>query len=133
MHIGRDTNGNVGAPTNIHDTSWYTSSSLPGLEDRGSTVITGHVGRDRYNGVFYALPQVQINDTITITMGDNSELNYRVTKTERVAISDIRMGDYLSYAGTDKPQLHLITCVGVYDSEILSYTDRFIVSAEKIQ
>ncbi|MCA1806834.1 MAG: class F sortase, partial [Actinobacteria bacterium] len=127
-HIGRTQPGNIGAPTNIHDTSWFTSSTPPG-EDEGSSIITGHVGRDRYNGVFYDLPKVRVGDEVMVTKGDGSVIKYVVENTETVAVSKIRMGDYLGHARQDKPKLHLITCVGTFDSELLSFTDRLVVSA----
>lgn len=128
-HVGDTTDGNVGVPIDIYDSSWYNMSSSVGANP-GSSVIVGHVGRSRLPGVFHNLHTLSGGEEITVVMGDDRVYRYSVTSLKEAHVSDIKMSDYLSYYKKPKPLLHLITCSGSVVPGTFSYDSRFIVSAE---
>ncbi len=130
LETGLTKDGHIAAPANIYDVSWYDGSSSPA--DRiGSALLVGHVGTDRLPGVFHNLHKINLGDTITVIMGDNTTHVYTVTSTEDVPEKNINMEKYLSYLNATKRQLRLITCTGDYDAKTYSFDNRLVVLAEE--
>jgi|GEM_PF-270051 len=127
--VGLNSKGEVGVPVNIYDASWFNQSSAVG-DSPGSSVIVGHVGFRSIAGVFHDLDELNKNDIIKITMGDDREITYRVTESEEVKLNDFNMSKYLSYNSSPNAKLHLITCTGSIIPGSTTYDSRYVVSAE---
>ena len=131
IDIGLDKKGNISVPISLHDVGWFTGSSNPAMSP-GSTVLAGHVGGAKNDGVFYNLTNIKSGDIVTVVMGNESKISYKVTSVESVPVKNVQMSKYLSYAGQTKATLHLITCSGSFNTSSLSYNNRLIVSTEKL-
>jgi LPXTG-site transpeptidase (sortase) family protein len=123
-------NGELGTPSNIYDTGWYTSSSKPGTA--GAMLIVGHMTGQRNLGVFTNLSQLVAGDTLTVQRGDGAVFNYRVVHIRTYPLSNVDMASALVPITPGKPGLNLITCSGTYLAAQQTYSDRLIVYAEQI-
>jgi LPXTG-site transpeptidase (sortase) family protein len=123
-------NGQLGTPSNIYDTGWYTSSSKPGTA--GATLIVGHMTGQRSLGVFTNLNKLVTGDVLTVERGDGAVFNYRVVRMTVFPLASVDMSSALVPVTPGKPGLNLITCAGTYLSAQQTYSDRLIVYAEQI-
>ncbi len=126
--VGLNSKNEIGTPASIRNVSWYNGSS-PLLDKEGTSVIVGHRGTDRYNGVFYKLDQLKAGAAVVATMGDGKTITYKVEGSETVPSNQLEMSKYLSYLGNTTRVLYLITCEGDYNDTTHSYPARVIVKA----
>jgi len=124
--VGVNSKGNVGTPASIKHAAWYTGSASP-VDNKGGVLMVGHVGTDRYPGVFAGLHNVTAGDSVEVTMGDGKKVEYAVSRIEDVPSQNVDMGKYLERDGPSV--LHIITCTGDYNARTHTYTDRLIVTA----
>lgn len=125
--VGVNRKGNIGSPASIKNASWYNKSSSP-VDNVGSTLVVGHVGTDKYPGLFAQLYKISKRADIVLTMGDGKIYTYLVTDIKDIDSNKLDMGPYLSRSGSARV-LHLITCTGDYNARTHSYTHRLIVTA----
>lgn len=130
--VGVNTKGNIGAPANIKQASWYTGSDSP-IDSKGDAMIVAHVGTDRYAGAFAKLHETKVGDIVTLTMGDDKKVTYRITSSEDVTPEAMDVARYIG-AGADHEgmYIHLVTCTGDYNARTKTYTHRLIVTAERV-
>lgn len=128
LRLGLTDEGAVAVPKSVWDVGWYDGSASP-VDAAGSTLLVGHVAGPTTGGIFYNLHKLENNDTIDITMGDNSEKHYTVVSQEEVLASSIDINDYLVSPHTDKLGLTLMTCSGDFDARTNTYNKRIIVRA----
>jgi LPXTG-site transpeptidase (sortase) family protein len=126
QYVGVNAQGDMRAPSNFIDTSWYKYGTVPGM--LGSAVLAGHVNNGLgLDGVFKHLTDLKINDDVYIQTTGTTTLHFKV--------SDIEVYPYQSvptttlFAQTDAARLNLITCDGswvpgsdTYDHRIVIYT-----------
>ncbi|TNC20057.1 class F sortase [Amycolatopsis alkalitolerans] len=105
--------------------AWYRLSPVPG--DIGPAVILGHVDGNHKPGIFYRLKDLNPGDQIQVTRSDGKELTFVVD--HKVQVLKDRFPADAVYGNTDKPQLRLITCGGVFDHAEHSYVDNIVVYA----
>jgi LPXTG-site transpeptidase (sortase) family protein len=130
LSVSMSANGQLGTPSNIYDTGWYTSSSKPGTA--GATLIVGHMTGQRSLGVFTNLNKLVTGDVLTVERGDGAVFNYRVVRMTVFPLASVDMSSALVPVTPGKPGLNLITCAGTYLSAQQTYSDRLIVYAEQI-
>lgn len=125
--VGKTEKGAIDAPQTAWGTGWYQEGALPG-NGKGAALIDGHVN-DSFNtpGIFYELSSLLPGDKITIIRGDDSELQYQVTRVDEEPLGSVDMNKVLSPIESDKEGLNLITCGGKYDKAAETYTNRVIV------
>ncbi|MFC4057681.1 class F sortase [Planomonospora corallina] len=104
---------------------WYRLGSTAG--EAGPAIMLGHKDTKKGSAVFSRLHELRNGDTIEVrrqdgmiavfTVGGLEQAEKEVFPTQRV------------YGESAEPQLHLITCGGVYDRTTGHYTDNVIVYA----
>ena len=130
--LGTLKTGAIDTPKTAWDAGWYSSSAQPG--SGGAVVIDGHVN-DALNtpGIFYNLHTLSSGDNIQIQRGDNTVLNYSVIRVDQTPANSIDMQKVLSPAESSNEGLNIITCGGVYDKKLSTYTDRVVVYAKRVE
>lgn len=119
--------------------AWYNFSATPGQND--NAVFSGHVDwqtrdGDPIPGVFYRLRELNIGDTVTVTLEDDQVLEYRVTGNVATDYQDENV--VRSMGPTVRDVITLITCGGSWVPDPSrdnggSYSHRIIVRAERVQ
>ncbi|KFU75454.1 Sortase (surface protein transpeptidase) [Amycolatopsis lurida] len=108
--------------------AWYQLSPVPG--DVGPAILLGHVDGNKQPGIFYKLKDVNPGDEVLVDRSDGKSLKFVVEKKDQVPKD--QFPEEAVYGNTDKPQLRLITCGGVFDQEEHSYKDNIIVYANLV-
>jgi sortase (surface protein transpeptidase) len=108
--------------------AWYQLSPVPG--DVGPAIVLGHVDGNKQPGIFYKLKDVNPGDEVIVERSDGKNLKFVVEKKDQVPKD--QFPEDAVYGNTDKPQLRLITCGGVFDKEEHSYKDNIIVYANLV-
>ena len=129
LTVGLIKGNQIGSPANVYDTAWYTGTSKPGQP--GVSLIDGHVSSWSTQGVFYSLKTLRAGDTIQITLGNDTLLNYSVVKTRTYDSNNIDMTALLSPVDPAKSGLNLITCAGDVIKGTNEFSKRVVVFAEK--
>jgi len=122
--------GELGSPSNIYDTDWYSGSARPGdPASQGAVLIDGHVHGPTLPGVFADIKNLQLNDMVQIVRGDNQIFNYRVIEVQNYQANTMDMGAALKSIKPGTAGLNLITCGGLYSSKNHEYLQRTVVYA----
>ncbi len=123
--LGLRDDGSIEVPEDADDTGWWQDGPEPG--EAGPAVILGHV--DSYTGpaVFFRLDELTAGDEITIDRADGSSVTYAVDRIEQYSKDEFPTEAV--YGSTDEPVLRLVTCGGLFDRDVRSYTDNLIVFA----
>jgi sortase (surface protein transpeptidase) len=127
LQVGETKDGALATPSNVFDAAWYKGSAKPGAP--GATLIDGHVSSWTTNGVFYGIKNLVAGDSIEITKGDNTKLEYTVVKTVAYPVDNVDMNSLMQPITAGKSGLNLITCGGKYDSKSGEFTQRIGVYA----
>ncbi|MDQ3014815.1 MAG: class F sortase [bacterium] len=129
QHVGVGKSGNMAVPTNYTDVGWYRYGPQPG--DRGTAVFDGHLDNGLgLQGVFSRLRLLNPGDVIFVKTDREVHVQFRVTHTDRVSADLSSTGSIFNESGN--PQIKLITCEGEWDPETKSYSNRLIVTAERV-
>ncbi|MDQ3076736.1 MAG: class F sortase [bacterium] len=129
QHVGISKKGTMAVPTNYTDVGWYREGILPG--HKGSAVFAGHYDNGFGNaGVFYKLKDLKPGDDIYVTLADTTELHFKVATTEQLPQDTTETREIFSAEGI--PRIRLITCDGVWNSDLKTYSNRYIVTATLI-
>ncbi|KZB86399.1 class F sortase [Amycolatopsis regifaucium] len=126
--IGKDGKMSVPSAKNPMQAAWYRLSPVPG--DVGPAILLGHVDGNKQPGIFYKLKDVNPGDEILVDRSDGKVLKFVVEKKDQVPKD--QFPEDAVYGNTDKPQLRVITCGGVFDKEEHSYKDNVIVYANLV-
>jgi hypothetical protein len=122
LHLGAD--GELAPPKTNEKAGWYADGTAPG--DVGPAVLAGHVDSQQGPAVFFRLREIETGDKIEVSRGGRT-VKFTVTSTAwypKKAFPTDRV-----YGPTPDRQLRLITCGGVFDKTLRSYTDNFVVYA----
>jgi LPXTG-site transpeptidase (sortase) family protein len=127
LAVAVDSAGQIAVPTASKpmQAAWYRVSPVPGAV--GPAIILGHVDGDQQEGIFAKLGQVAKGDEIIVDRSDGQVLKFVVSRTEQIPKETFPKDAV--YGQTDKPELRLITCGGVFDHAVHSYKDNVIVYA----
>lgn len=126
--LGEDAQGKHEIPSvkTPEQAGWYEMGPEPG--EIGPSIILGHIDGSGKRGVFYDLKKLVVGDKVHITLVNDVELKFVVTKTETVHKDEFP--EDRVYGFTPKRELRLITCGGAFDRSAGHYTDNTIVYAE---
>ncbi|MET8335380.1 class F sortase [Streptosporangium canum] len=125
--VGLDKQGAIEVPpvTNPNLVGWYRSGPTAG--EAGPAIMLGHKDTKSGSAVFSRLDEIRNGDVIEVhrkdgivavfTVGGLEQAEKAVFPTQRV------------YGESPNPQLHLITCGGIYDRATGHYTDNVIAYA----
>lgn len=119
-------NGEMATPGNINITGWYDRSSRPG--QKGLSIIVGHVSGWTAKGAFYGLDKLKEGDIVTIVLGNDSKVRYKVVNINIVDTDKAAAYLFNSIPGVAN-ELNLITCTGQYQDSIHMFNKRAIVQS----
>lgn len=131
QHVGITKKGNMAAPNNFVDVSWYKFGTVPG--ELGSAVISGHV--DNALGtpaVFYDLQKLSPGDEIQVKDENGRALRFKVVKKEIYPynLTGPELEGIFNESG--RARLNLITCAGTWLPEAKTNDKRLVVFTEMI-
>jgi len=123
--------GAMEVPINPDYVGWYKAG--PKVGEGGNLVLAGHY--DWYygqKGIFYDLSKLLVGDKVRIFDSVGRVHTYIVYETLYVKNQD----EYAvkeAFRDTLNPELTLITCGGVWNSELETYDKRFLVKARLVE
>ncbi|HEY3118805.1 MAG TPA: sortase [Chloroflexota bacterium] len=92
-----------------------------GAGEKGNAVLMGHVISRTLGNVFQHLDQLQPGDQVSL-FSDDREFVYQVTDVRAVSPSDVSVVE-----PTDTASVTLITCTGVWLTDLQDYSQRLVV------
>ncbi|WP_167166457.1 class F sortase [Saccharomonospora amisosensis] len=127
LAVAVNTKGEIAVPPaeNPMQAAWYRLSPVPG--ETGPAIVLGHVDGGGEPGIFNRLHELAAGDEILVERSDGERLRFVVDHSLQVPKEEFPTEAV--YGNTDKPQLRLITCGGVFDRAEHSYEDNVIVYA----
>lgn len=131
IEVGVEEDGKLENPDDWDVGGWYYKSAHPG--EIGNIIINAHYDNN-YGApaAFWQLKNVVINDRVFLVDSLNKIHEYKVTKTFYVDINDPERLTIFEDV-TDKSELTLITCGGVWDVRIGTYNKRLVVKADYVE
>lgn len=125
--VQMDTKGNMDVPKNTYNVAWYSLGYSPG--EQGSAVFAGHYDTEAGSpAVFWNLGKLNIGDTVTVVDTAGKELGYSVVRVETYPYDNFPIKEV--FGSSNKSQLNLITCGGVWDKRLKTYRERLVVFTE---
>jgi len=128
LHLGLGEDNTLLAPSNIYDTSWYTSSAKQ-VSTLGAMLISGHASGPTKQGVFHDLGSIREGAEIVIERGDGLKTTFVVKATKAVPDKDFDMRAMLRSIEPDKLGLNLMTSSGASGSNGEAHESRVLVFA----
>lgn len=132
QRLGITKNGNMAAPNNFTDVSWYKLGTLPG--QTGSAVISGHEDNAvSLDGVFKHLEDLELGDDIYVVDEGGQKLQFRVI--DKKVLPYNLTGPELEniFHQSDKARLNLITCAGDWVQSIKTNDKRLVIYTELVK
>lgn len=136
--LGLDADRYSEVPDGPDKIAWHNFTAAPGQSS--NAVFAAHYDwvdefGEGMEGVFYRLSELEMDDVISVTLDDGSELEYRVTGNLALPYDDPNVLKLMD--GTVKDVLTLITCGGTWERNsearyMGNYSHRIIVRAEKV-
>jgi LPXTG-site transpeptidase (sortase) family protein len=125
QNLGVTTKGELEVPSNATNVGWFKLGPRPG--ERGSAVIAGHFdGENGEAGVFTNLNKLKKGDKLYIKDARGKTIPFVVRESR---IYDPGYANDV-FSGSGSAYLNLITCDGVWDGAIKSYSKRLVVFAD---
>ena len=133
QHVGVTKTGNMAAPNNFIDVSWYKFGTLPGKV--GSAVISGHQNNALSNalfldGVFANLDDLKIGDRVYVMDEFGKKLEFKVVETQVYPYNKAPLERI--FAASGKARLNLITCAGSWLASAKTNDHRLVVYTELV-
>ena len=129
QHLGVTKSGNMAAPDNFSDVSWYKLGVIPG--EKGSAVIAGHKNGVYVRGVFKRLNELKVGDDVYITRKNGGKIHFKVVETAIYPYDKAPLERI--FASSDGTYLNLITCTGNWNESIGSSDHRLVVYTELVE
>lgn len=126
--VGLTSDGNMAIDDNIDKVAWYQLGPKPGEE--GSAVIAGHYGwRNGVGAIFNDLHTLRAGDKVAVYDANNDVKTFVV----RLIRSYDPNADTTEVFKSDdgKAHLNLITCEGVWQSSLKTYSERLVVFTDQ--
>jgi sortase A len=125
VQMGLLKNGELDVPSGkTHHIGWYKDGTMPG--EIGSAVMDAHV-----YAAFKNLKNVRVGDVVTITMSNDTKLNFKITEKKTLPLSKVSKDELFN---RDRGrELHLITCAGIFSKKLNTYTHRLLVYAKLVE
>jgi sortase (surface protein transpeptidase) len=129
-NVGLTEDATLDVPKNWINAGWYVNSAKAG--EAGNLIIDGHYDDNKgLPAAFWGLKTLKVNDTVRIRDAFDAVFVYKVRSVWYVDIQD--PGRTLIFEKTDLPELTLVTCGGVWDSNAHTYSKRLVVKADLVQ
>ncbi|WP_454085093.1 class F sortase [Georgenia sp. Marseille-Q6866] len=125
--VGVAPDGQMEVPEDAARAGWYRFGPSAGAEE-GATVIAAHSGSfiTAY-GPLRDLVELEPGDRIEVTREDGQVLEYAVESARLIPKTTIDLSEHFRRDGEHR--LVLITCDGVWQDDVQSYTDNTVVTA----
>jgi len=125
--VGVAPDGQMEIPEDAARAGWYRFGPSVGA-DEGAAVLAAHSGSfiTPY-GPLRDLVELQPGDTIEVTRADGQVLEYVVESSRLIPKTTIDLSEHFRREGDHR--LVLITCDGVWQDDVQSYTDNTVVTA----
>lgn len=126
--VGFTEKGEVDIPKGPMNPAWFKESPRPG--EIGNAIVVGHFGwKDNIPAVFDDLDQLTKGDKISVRDEQGIVQTFVVRETRTYRQNETAPDVFISRDG--KAHLNLITCSGIWDKAIKSYSTRLIVFTDK--
>ena len=127
--MGITPDGAMEAPEGPKNVGWFKFGAVPG--DKGSAVIAGHFGRWKSGGgsVFDNLNKLKEGDKIYVEDEKGATASFVVRGFRTYGKDEAATDVFSSVDG--KARLNLVTCEGIWDKDLKTYSNRFVVFADK--
>lgn len=127
--VGLNPDGAVGVAKSLGNAAWYNLGTRPG--GSGSAVINGHYGRLKNGkmGVFTNLSKLRKGDKIFTTDHKGLSTTFVVREIRKYDLKEDATEVF--YANDDNSHLNIVTCVGVWNKNTKTYSNRLVVFADK--
>lgn len=129
VRVGLTASGEMDIPKGPTEVAWYELGPRPG--EVGSSVVAGHFGwKDGIPAVFDHLDKLHKGDKIYIENENGTTTTFIVRETRTFGENDDASEVFVS--GDGIAHLNLVTCQGVWNKNNKSYSERFVVFADKV-
>lgn len=130
QHLGVTTSGNMAAPNNFTDVSWYKLGTPPGAD--GSAVMAGHEDNAiSLDGVFKHLEDLVVGDSVYVMDKDGNKLEFKVVDSKVYPYDNSPVEKIFNAKG--KARLNLITCAGEWLPSAHTNDKRLVVYTELVK
>ena len=127
-YVGLTPGGDLDAPKGPVNAGWYDHGPRPG--EKGSSVIDGHFDyKNNIPAVFNNLHTLQKGDKLYVEDERGTTITFVVRKLSTYRQNEDHSDVFRSSDG--KAHLNLITCQGVWNQALKSYSTRLVVFADK--
>jgi LPXTG-site transpeptidase (sortase) family protein len=124
--LGITKKGNMGAPSNFTDVSWFKLGTVPGQV--GSAVMAGHEDNAlSLDGVFKHLEDLKTGDDVYVVRKDGKKLHFKVVDKKIYPYNLTGPELEKVYNADDAARLNLITCTGNWVQSIKTNDKRLVV------
>lgn len=128
--VGLTPDGAMDVPESRRDVAWFDPGTHPG--EYGSAVIAGHYGKNSEGGsVFDLLHTLRNGDVVSIEYDTGASVSFVVRESRRYNQTADASSVFTSSDG--KAHLNLVTCEGIWDTNLQGYSRRLVVFADKIE
>jgi len=129
-YVGLTSDGAMDVPKSQDDVAWFELGQRPG--DNGSAAIAGHYGRkNKRASVFDNLYKLREGDKLYIEDDKGVTIPFVVRESRRYDPQADAPDVFSSNDG--KSHLNLITCEGVWNEALQSYSKRLVVFTDREQ
>lgn len=127
-YTGLTLNGEMEAPKDPTKVGWYKFGPIPG--EIGNSVIAGHFGyKNNIPAVFDNLSKLKIGDKIYVEDGNKKITTFIISEIKSYKYTDDASLVFSSNDGLS--HLNLITCGGIWNKLLKSYSDRTVVFSNR--
>lgn len=128
--VGVAPDGQMEIPPDAARAGWYRHGPSVGAEE-GATVVAAHSGSHiTARGPLRDLVDLRPGDVVEVTREDGATLRYAVESSLLIPKTTIDLSEHFRREGEHR--LVLITCDGVWQDDVQSYTDNTVVTATLI-
>ena len=132
IDVGVTSAGSLDVPHNFVQAGWYDKGPVPGTT--GTAVIDGHVDNGgthpTIDGVFKQLDSLSVGDFMNVRLSDGSIATFQITGMATYPYTNFP--SRLIFGQTGKTLLNIITCQGTWLGYADTYSERLVVTAERI-
>lgn len=112
--------------------SWLQNDGVdlrPAPGENGNAIIAGHKSKDGVAGTFKALWDAAVGDAVVIDFEDGRQEWFYIHSIDRYPYQEVPASVMSAFA--EEPQLTLITCIGEWDRDGGTSSERLIVVCKK--
>jgi len=127
--VSLEPDGKLQEPSVWEKVGWYAKGAKPG--EKGNVVVIGHYDQEgSIPAAFWGLKNLKVNDTVILQDEIRKNYSYRVVDIFYVDIQDPHRTQV--FEETNKAELTLMTCGGVWDTNAGTYNKRLVVKTELV-